>query len=393
MKKKIAILGSTGSIGKTLIEIIKKDKKSFEIVLLTADENYKELLRQAKILKVKNLIITNKKTHFFLENKNNKNNKDFRIHNDFSSLKKIFKTKIDYVMNSITGLDGLKPTLEIIKFTKNIAIANKEAIICGWNLINKELKKHKTNFIPVDSEHFSIWSLIKDKKVSGIKKVYITASGGPFLKLPKKNFSQITIKEALNHPTWKMGKKITIDSATLMNKLFEVIEAKNIFNLSYDQISILIHPNSYVHAIIEFKSGLTKILIHKTSMAIPIFNTLYYDNDKNFSETSSVNIEKLNNLNLSKPDTDKFQSLKIIKFLPNKISLFETILITANDEIVKLFLMKKIRFNQIVPLIIKIINLKELSKFKKIAPKNLKKVTELSRLVRFKINTLVYKLT
>ena len=190
-----------------------------------------------------------------------------------------------------------------------------------------------------------------------------------------------------------MGKKITIDSATLMNKLFEVIEAKNIFNLSYEQISILIHPNSYVHAIIEFKNGLTKVLIHKTSMAIPIFNTLYYDKGKNFSETSSVNIEKLNNLNLSKPDTGKFKSLKIIKYLPNKISLFETILITANDEIVKLFLLKKIRFNQIIPLIIKIINLKELSKFKKIAPKNLKKVTELSRLVRFKINTLVYKLT
>ena len=389
MKKKIAILGSTGSIGKTLIEIIKKDKKKFEIVLLTADENHKELLKQAKFFKVKNLIITNKKTHFFLRNQIDKN---IKIYNNFSSFKKIFKTKIDYVMNSITGIDGLRPTLEVIKFTKNIAIANKEAIICGWNLINKELIKYKTNFIPVDSEHFSIWSLANSKKYSDIKKIYITASGGPFLKLPKAKFSQITIKQALNHPTWKMGKKITIDSATLMNKLFEVIEAKNIFNLSYDQISILIHPDSYVHAIIEFNNGLTKILIHKTSMDIPIFNTLYYENDKDFTQNLPINIDKLNNLNLSKPDKDKFKSLKIINYLPNKISLFETILITANDEIVRLFLIKKIKFNQIVPLIIKIINLKEFSKFKKITPKNLEKITELSRLVRFKINTLVYKI-
>ena len=146
-------------------------------------------------------------------------------------------------MNAISGIDGLDPTLKIIKFTKKIAIANKESIICGWNLINKELKKNKTKFIPVDSEHFSIYELIKYKNHNSIKKIILTASGGPFLNRSiKKN---ISVNEALNHPNWKMGKKITIDSSTLMNKVFEVIEAKKIFNLKMKDIEILINPNSY----------------------------------------------------------------------------------------------------------------------------------------------------
>ena len=154
MKKKIAILGSTGSIGKTLIEIIKENKKNFEIVLLTADKNYKEILKQTKYFNVKNLIITNEKS--FRELKKKKLRK-INIFNNYTSFNKIFKKKIDYVMSSISGIDGLEPTLKIIKHTKKIAIANKEAIICGWNLIKKELKRNKTEFIPVDSEHFSLW--------------------------------------------------------------------------------------------------------------------------------------------------------------------------------------------------------------------------------------------
>ena len=388
MKKKIAILGSTGSIGKTLIDIIKKDKKTFQVELLTANKNYKELLKQAYLLNVSNLIINDKKSFISLSKKCKKN---IKIYNDFSSFKKIFKKKIDYTMSSIIGIDGLKPTLDIIKYTKNIAIANKEAIICGWNIISNELKKNKTNFIPIDSEHFSIWSLLHNKKTSDIENIFITASGGPFLNFPKNKFSQITIKHALNHPTWKMGKKITIDSATLMNKIFEVIEAKNIFNLSYDKLSILIHPNSYVHAIIKFNNGLIKMLIHETSMKVPIFNSLYLHQNTNLIKTGKIDINKLNNLDFSEPDLKKFQSLKIVKLLPNKNSLFETILITVNDEIVKLFLNKKIKFNQIVPLIIKIINLNEFAKFKKITPKTLEKITQLNRLVRLKIKSLVYK--
>ena len=158
MKKKIAILGSTGSIGKTLLKIIKNDKKNFKIVLLSAKKNYKTLIKQANFFNVSNVIITDKK-YYDIAKKNIKQN-NINIYNNFDHLNKIIDKKIDYTMSSIIGLDGLIPTINIIKYTKNIAIANKEAIICGWNLINKELKKYKTNFTPVDSEHFSIFSLL-----------------------------------------------------------------------------------------------------------------------------------------------------------------------------------------------------------------------------------------
>ena len=235
MKKKIAILGSTGSIGKTLIDIIKKDGKNFEITLLTANKNYKELIKQANYFKVKNLIISDKESYIAAK-KNNKNKK-FKIYQNYNLFDKIFKKKNDFIMSSITGLEGLKPTLNSIKFTNNILIANKEAIICGWNILKKEMLRYKTNFIPVDSEHFSIWSLLKRNEHLQIDKIFITASGGPFLRLKKKKFSNISVKSALKHPNWKMGKKITIDSATLMNKLFEIIEAKNIFRIPYKNLN------------------------------------------------------------------------------------------------------------------------------------------------------------
>ena len=164
MKKKIAILGSTGSIGKTLFEIIRKNKKEFDVILLTANKNYKQIFKQAKILNVKNLIITNKES--FEELKKKKLGK-INIFNNYNSFKKIFKKKIDYTMSAITGIQGLQPTINIIKYSKKIAIANKESIICGWDLIEKNLKKYKTEFIPVDSEHFSIWYALRsiDKKL------------------------------------------------------------------------------------------------------------------------------------------------------------------------------------------------------------------------------------
>ena len=389
MKKKIAILGSTGSIGKTLINIIKKDKKNFEITLLTANTNYKELIKQAKYFNVKNLIITDELSFNLVKKINFKN--DINIYKNYENFYKIFKKKNDFIMSSITGLDGLEPTLNSIKFTKNILIANKEALICGWNLIQKELKKCKTKFIPVDSEHFSIWSLLQNKKADDIEKIFLTASGGPFLNLPKKKFNKISIKKALKHPSWNMGKKISIDSSTMMNKLFEVIEARNIFNIPYKKISILVHPNSYVHAIIKFNNGLTKILIHDTSMKIPIFNALYHNLKNKKLSSNKLDINKLNKLNFTKPNTQKFPLLNIKDILPNKISLFETILITSNDEIVDLFLKKKIRYLDISKTITKLINFKDFRKYKKISPKNLKNITDLSNFVRLKIKSMVYK--
>ena len=386
MKKKIVILGSTGSIGKCLFDILKKDKNSFEITLLTANKNTKELLNQVKIFNVKNIIITNP-TKYKNEKKKIKNKK-INIFNNFDSIKKILKNKkIDYTMNAIAGLDGLKPTLNIIKFTKQIAIANKESIICGWSLINDNLTKYKTEFIPVDSEHFSIWSIINKKKVTNIEKVFITASGGPFYKYPLHKFKSITPKHALQHPNWKMGKKITIDSATMMNKVFEIIEAKKIFNFDYKKLSILVHPKSYVHALVKFSNGLTKILIHDTSMKIPICNSLYGDNI-NKIHSKKLNIDILNNLNFQTIDIKRFPVVKILKNLPDKNSLYETVIVAANDQLVKTFIEKKIRFIDISKILLKFINNAEFKKYKFISPTNIAQIEQLSDYVSLKIKTL-----
>jgi 1-deoxy-D-xylulose-5-phosphate reductoisomerase len=382
MKKKIAILGSTGSIGKTLINIIKKDKKNFDVILLTAGKNYKEIYEQAKILNVKNLIITNEKS--FKELKKKKLGK-INIFNNYDSFNNIFKKKIDYVMSSISGIHGLEPTIKIIKHTKKIAIANKESIICGWHIIKKKLKKYKTKFIPVDSEHFSVFYALQGNKISNIDKIYLTASGGPLNNVPKIRFKNIRISEAIKHPNWKMGKKISVDSATMMNKVFEIIEAKKIFNLNYDKLDILVHPSSYIHAIVKFKDGMIKIIAHDTNMKIPIFNSLY-DSENNIIKTDQINLKKLNILNLKKVDTNKFPSIKMINKLENRDSLLETIIVLANDELVNLFLLKKINFTDITYYLQKIINMKEFKKLRFIKPGNIKSIFSLNKLIRFNIN-------
>ena len=387
MKKKIAILGSTGSIGKTLINIIKQDKKNFEIVLLSADENYKELLKQAKFFKVKNLIITNENS--FNKVKKYKFSKKINIYNNFNNLRKIFKKKVDYTMSSISGIQGLKPTIEIIKFTNKIAIANKEAIICGWDLIQKQLKKNKTKFIPVDSEHFSIWSLVKNYDYKFIDKIYITASGGPFLKWPLNKIKKVTPEKALKHPNWSMGKKISIDSATMMNKVFEVIETQRIFNLEKSKIKILIHDKSYIHAIVQFKNGLKKILAHDTNMKIPIFNTLYDSiNETKFLKSRNLDIDKLNNLDLKSLDKKKFPLIKILDKISNKASLLETVLISANDELVNLFLKKRSVILILQKNLLRILNLPEFRAFRKKKPKNINEINKLNNYVRLKIKEL-----
>ena len=385
MKKKIVILGSTSSIGKSLLNIIKKDKKNFKIELLTANTNYKNLISQAIKFKVKNIIITDPAS--FEKTKIICRNKKINIFQNFESLKKILPKKVDYVMSAISGIGGLLPTYKIINRTKLIAIANKEAIVCGWSLIKSELKKNKTSFIPVDSEHFSIFSLIENKETNDIEKIYITASGGPFLNLAKNKFKKIKLSDALKHPNWRMGKKITIDSATLMNKVFEVIEAKNIFDIDYKNISILTHPKSYVHAIIKFKNGLTKFLIHEPDMKIPIYNSIYHKTGKSF-KNNTLNFNTLNNLNLKKVEENKFPLVKLLNKLPKSSSLFETVLITVNDYLVYKFLDKKINFQKLNKLIHKISNLKEFQKFKKIKPKSVDQINNLRNYVHLKIESL-----
>ena len=384
MKKKIAILGSTGSIGECLLKIVAKDIKKFDIVLLTANKNYKKLFYQTQKFNVRNVIIKD----FVSYKKFKKINKikNLNIYNDFNNLNKIFKKKIDYTMSSITGIDGLEPTFNIIKFTKTIAIANKESIICAWNLIKKQLNKYKTKFIPVDSEHFSIWYALKDININEISKIYLTASGGPLLNTSKTKIKNIKIKEVLKHPNWRMGKKITVDSSTMMNKVFEIIEAKNIFNVDLKKLSILIHPKSYLHALIVFNNGMIKLIAHDTTMEIPIFNSLYV-NKANFFRKTNLNIKNLNNLNLSQVDINKFNSIKLLKLIPKKISLFETVLVSANDHLVRSYLKKQINYQNLIDKLDKILKLKEFVNLKKVSPKKITDIINLDEYVRLKIKS------
>ena len=273
MKKKISILGSTGSIGLTTLKIVEKEKKNFSVNLLVANKNFNRISEQIKKLKPKYFIVRNKNIFNKLKQKFKKNKTI--ILNNFSKDRNFTS---DITVTAIPGISGLEPTMEAVKFSKKILIANKEAIICGWKLLKKEAFKFKTKIIPIDSEHFSILKLLEFEKKDDIKNIYITASGGPFLNYNERQLQKVKPVHALKHPKWKMGKKISVDSATLMNKILELAEAQKIFNFTNQKIHILIHPESLVHAIIELKNGLIKFIYHETSMIIPISNAIYEKN-------------------------------------------------------------------------------------------------------------------
>ena len=214
-------------------------------------------------------------------------------------------------MSAIVGLAGLQPTIDVVKISKTVAIANKETIVCGWEILSKLTKKYKTKILPVDSEHFSIMELTKNISDHEVEEIIITASGGPFLNTPASRLKNIKPKQAINHPNWKMGKKISIDSANLMNKVFEVIEAYKIFGFNIKKYRILIHPQSYVHSIIRFRNGLIKMVLYNTDMKIPISNTLY-GSKNNILNINKVNVKTLNKLSFQDVDTKKFPSIKLI---------------------------------------------------------------------------------
>ncbi len=385
MKKKIIILGSTGSLGKVTLDIISKNKKKYSVELLVANKNLKTLYKQIIIFRPKYVYlddkIYSKKLSSLL-----KKNKTKIIHNFEEIQKKISRS--DIMMSAITGFDGLKYNLLLIKKAKKILFANKESIICGWNLIKKEIKKYNSSFFPVDSEHFAISELIKDKDIKKIKNITITASGGPFLNLDKKSMKDINKKMALKHPRWKMGKKISIDSATMMNKIFEVIEAYRLFDLNSEQINIVIHPQSIVHAIVNYKNGTSHALMHNTDMKIPINSGMTESKSNDKSVISDFDIHKFNNMNFFKINKYKFPSLNFLKDISEKCTLFDTVLISANDELVELFLKDKIKFNDIVSYLKIIINLNSFKRYKYIKPKNFKEIQELNHFVRLKTRSL-----
>ena len=386
MKNKIIILGSTGSIGSTVLNLIKK--QNYNVILLSANNNIKKLLQQSIKYNSKFAVIENEylyKKYFNLFKRNK-----IKLFYGIKNINKIINNKINFCVNSITGIEGLEPTLKIIPKTKVLLMANKESIICGWHLIHKLLIKNNVEFIPLDSEHFSIWNLIPKSDKSQITKIFITASGGPFLNKEFKNLKNISPDKALKHPNWKMGKKITIDSSTMMNKIFELIEASKIFDLSLNKLSIVIHPESYIHAIVEINNSLIKILAHETTMSVPIANALNINLKK--KKTTILNINKLNNLKVLAPNVKNFPLLDLIKYIPNKNSYFETVLVTLNDELVKLFLKKKINYISIHYNLLNMIINPYFFKYYKKAPRNINDIKNMILKVRkfLKLNALNY---
>ena len=378
MNNQIIILGSTGSIGSSTLKSINKNKK-LKVKLLTTNKNVRKIYNQAIKYRVKHIIIEDKIS--YLKSRKQFVKKNIKVYLGINSLEKIIKKKVTYCINSISGIDGLYPTLKAIPLTKNILIANKESIVCGWHLILNRLKKYKTSFIPLDSEHFSIWNLIKSENINDVEKIVLTASGGPFLNLSNNKISNIHPKFALKHPNWKMGKKISIDSSTMMNKIFEFIEAKKIFNLKNKNLSILIHPSSYVHAIIFFKGKLIKFLAHDTEMIIPISNAINIK--ERFKKNEIINnYNKLNNLKFFTPSTKKFPLLKILKLIPENTSYFETILITLNDELVTKYLSGTLNYASIYKNLLNLIKKPYFNKYYKLKPHNIYDIKNMIKITK-----------
>jgi len=380
MKKKILLLGSTGSIGKSSLNIIRNYKSKLEIVALSTNKNIKLILKQSKEFGVKNLIINDFQSYKKILNYGL--NKKIRIFKNISDFLKINKIKFDVTIVGISGFEGLDPTLKVIPHSKNLSSANKESIICGWKFINNKLKKYKTNFIPLDSEHFSIWSLIKKTDHKMISKIYLTASGGPFFNKSKSKISNAKISDVIKHPNWNMGHKISVDSATLMNKLFELIEASKIFNLPINKFDIVIHPKSYVHALVNFKNGLSKILIHETKMEIPIFNSIFDKTSVIYKNNKDINFQNLNGENFIKPSNSIFPLLQVIKEYKRNDSYFEIILVTVNDYFVKKFLNGQINFLKMQTKLLKKLKDPYLSKYYQKFPK---KINDIFKMV-YRVN-------
>jgi len=371
MKIKIAILGSTGSIGKSTLEVIRKDKKNFDVILLSANNNYKKLIQQAKEFNVKNVLIKNK--IFYERVKNSLKKNKTKVYSGDVSITNIISGKLDYTMSAIVGVAGLQPTLDAIKISRTVAIANKESIICGWDLLSKLIKRYKTKILPVDSEHFSIMELTKHTSDDEVEEIIITASGGPFLNMSKNKLNNVKPTQAINHPNWKMGKKISVDSANLMNKVFEVVEACKIFKFNKKKYRIMIHPQSYVHSIIRFKNGLIKMILYNTDMKIPISNTLYGKKNR-VSGVKKVDTKILSKLSFQNVNVRLFPSIKLIDKCVNLGFLAPTIVNASNEVLVGLFLKKKIKFLDIVRIISKIFRDKDFKKYARRKPETIKDI-------------------
>ena len=345
--KSLGILGSTGSIGVQTLSLIKKEKSQIRLSFISCNKNIALLKKQVLLYKPKYILIKNTAAYLKFLNKNQ--NLKCRVFNDLNKLVKKINGKIDFCISSIAGNDGFISTISISKVSRNLLIANKESIVLGNKILIKELKKNKCKLIPIDSEHFSIFSILDNNPnfKKNIKKIFLTASGGPFFNKKIKD-KKVSVKQALKHPNWSMGKKISIDSATLANKVLEYFEALIIFNLRPEDVAIRIEPSSRIHAVLLLNSGFYYFIAHNNSMKIPISHAL------NISETKFLNKKIfLDNsvFQFFKPDDKKFKLLKIAKNvakLGHGAMIFFSII---NERLVYKFLKKEITFDKI-PLIL-----------------------------------------
>jgi 1-deoxy-D-xylulose-5-phosphate reductoisomerase len=350
MSKKIAILGSTGSIGVSALKVVQKLKPSFQVVGLTAYRNAKELARQVKAFKPKMAAIMDWK--FFPELKALTQGTSTQILAGEEGVVAVAaESGAELVLSAIVGAAGLKPTLAAIEKGKDIALANKEPMVMAGEVVTKAAKKSGSKILPVDSEHCAVFQCLAGCPTpKEIHKILLTASGGPFRNLAKKHFPKITRKDALNHPTWRMGPKITIDSATLMNKGLEVIEAHYLFNAPFGKIDIVIHPESIIHSMVEFIDGSVLAQLGTTDMRIPIQYALTYP-DRADSPVNRLDLAQIGRLHFEKPDRGKFPCVDLAYEAGRKGGTYPAVLNAANEVAVSRFLNDEIPFTQIPKII------------------------------------------
>src|SRR3989338_6191632 len=303
--KHISILGSTGSIGTQTLEIVRQFPDEFKIVGLTANKNSELLLKQIKEFKPKAAAIMDKSKVDDLLNFSS-----CQVYSGIEGLNKIATMQeADAVINSLVGSIGVEPTYNAIRAKKNVALANKETLVAAGSIIMDEVKKNNVNLMPIDSEHSAIFQCLNGEKINEVEKITLTCSGGPFKNLTKEQLNNVTKEDALNHPTWNMGNKITIDSATLMNKGFEVIEAYWLYGIDYEKINVVIHPQSIIHSLVEFHDKSVIAQLGMPDMKTPIQYALSYPN--RFSNMNkSLNLEEIKSLDFWEPDVERFPCLK-----------------------------------------------------------------------------------
>lgn len=347
--KKISILGSTGSIGTQALEIVRKRPSNYKVCAISARTNAKLLYEQALEFKPSYVAIEEKEGYTYLKEKLHPHG--IKVINGLDGLEYISTLEdVDVVLTSVVGMIGLKPTIAAIRAGKRIALANKETLVVGGDIIKSELEKSKAEIIPVDSEHSAIYQALKSGEREEINRLIVTASGGPFRGRKKEELSAVTVKEALNHPRWRMGKKISIDSATLMNKGLEVIEAHFLFDVSYSNIEVVIHPQSTIHSMVEFIDGSIIAQMGNTDMRHPIQYALDYP-ERKMSTSGYLDLIANGDLTFEKPDVETFKCLKLGIEAGKIGGSMPTVLNAANEEAVELFLNGKIKFLEIAEII------------------------------------------